>query len=52
MIRVATTGPWQVFAALPNIRDNDVPGKNVSACINFDALGSPFTDGVAAWQYD
>lgn len=35
---------WQVFA--------NVPGSNVGGCIDIDALGTPYTRGVAAWQYD
>lgn len=39
------TGPWQVFA--------DVPGSDVSGCINFDALGEPYSNtGAAAWEYE
>lgn len=35
---------WQVFA--------NVPGSHVEGCIDIDALGTPYTEGVAAWQYD
>lgn len=37
-------GPWQVFA--------DVPGSDVRGCIGFNALGTPYTKGAAAWEYE
>ncbi|KAL2037837.1 hypothetical protein N7G274_009311 [Stereocaulon virgatum] len=46
------SAPWQIFAALPHLCDADVPGKNVSACLGFDALGDTYPNGTAAWQYE
>lgn len=56
----ATSGaaPWQVFAAITGIKNSDVPGGNVSACLEFVAfgasgaeLGTANTGGPAAWEY-
>lgn len=46
------TAPWQIFAALPNLGNKDVPGGNVSACLGFDALGDTYENGTAAYQYE
>ncbi|KAM0798329.1 hypothetical protein BDR22DRAFT_823431 [Usnea florida] len=53
------TAPWQVFAAIAGIQNSDVPGGNVSACLEFVAfgasgaeLGTANTGGPAAWQYE
>lgn len=42
---------YKVYADLPNLRDDNVPNKNVSSCIGFDALATAFA-GASAWQYD
>lgn len=53
------TTPWQVFADVKGIRDCDVPGGNVSACLGFVAfaasggeLGTENTGLPGAWQYE
>lgn len=46
------TAPFQVFADVSALKDADVPGGRVSACIGFDALAVEYTgSGSAAWQY-
>lgn len=52
------TTPWQVFADVEGIKDRDVPGGNVSACLEFvafaasgDELGTADTGAPAAWEY-
>lgn len=46
------TAPFQVFADVSALKDADVPGGSVSACIGFDALVGEYTEsGSAAWQY-
>ena len=52
------TTPWQVFADVAGIRDRDVPGGNVSACLGFvalaasgDELGRGNGGGRGAWEY-
>ena len=42
---------YQVFANLPSLADENVPEKNVSACIGFDAWASNY-NGYSAWQYE
>lgn len=44
--------PWQIFADIEGIKNRDVPGGNVSACLGFDALAGANTGGVAAWEYE
>ena len=46
------TAPWQIFAALPNLGNKDVPGGDVSACLGFEALGDTYENGAAAYQYE
>ena len=46
------TAPYQVFANVSALKDADVPGGDLSACIGFDALAVVYTgSGSAAWQY-
>ena len=46
------TAPFKVFADVSALKDADVPGGSVSACIGFDALVGEYTEsGSAAWQY-
>lgn len=46
------TAPFKVFADVSALKDADVPGGSVSACIGFDALVGEYTgSGSAAWQY-
>lgn len=47
-----STAPFQVFADVSALKDSDVPGGSVSACIGFDALAVEYKgSGSAAWQY-
>lgn len=46
------TAPFKIFADVSALKDADVPGGSISACIGFDALVGEYTEsGSAAWQY-
>ncbi|KAL8713616.1 MAG: hypothetical protein Q9220_002478 [cf. Caloplaca sp. 1 TL-2023] len=45
------TGPYQIFADVASLSDEDVPGGCKDACLGFDALTAEYTEGPAAWQY-
>lgn len=46
------TAPFKVFANVSALKDADVPGGSLNACIGFDALAGEYTESVsAAWQY-
>lgn len=45
-------GPYQIFAAVKGLKDEDTPGGSVRDCIAFDALAVEYTgEGSGAWQY-
>ncbi|KAL9595215.1 MAG: hypothetical protein Q9219_006581 [cf. Caloplaca sp. 3 TL-2023] len=48
---VAADGPYQVFADVDGLSDQDVPGGCKDECLGFGALTAPYGDGPAAWQY-
>lgn len=41
-------GDWQVFVAVHNVT---VPSGDVSSCLGFDALTSPYTGDAPVWQF-
>lgn len=46
------TAPFKIFANVSALKDADVPGGRLSACIGIDALAVAYTgSGSAAWQY-
>lgn len=45
------TGPYQVFADLDGLSDEDVPGGCVDKCWGFNALTAPYKPETAVWQY-
>ncbi|KAL8923202.1 MAG: hypothetical protein Q9208_004765 [Pyrenodesmia sp. 3 TL-2023] len=45
------TGPYQVFADVDGLSDEDVPGGCVDECLGFDALTAAYTAENAVWQY-
>ncbi|KAL8748300.1 MAG: hypothetical protein Q9184_007415 [Pyrenodesmia sp. 2 TL-2023] len=45
------TGPYQVFADVDGLSDEDVPGGCVDKCWRFNALTAPSRPKNAVWQY-
>ncbi|KAL8832466.1 MAG: hypothetical protein Q9170_004877 [Blastenia crenularia] len=43
-------GPYQVFADIEGLKDEDVPGGHKDACLGFGALVAPYS-GSPAWEY-
>ncbi len=42
--------PYQIFANLRSLKDEDVPGGEVAECLGLNAIAIP-VEGVRAWQY-
>lgn len=43
--------PYQVFAKVPGLKDEDVPSGCKGDCLGFSAVIAEYKGDAAAWQY-